>query len=618
MFPSISSDKYICAVILLIISFIFTVNGQDVYHKEGGIESLSMGWSEQKRILKEVYLIKNDNGLVPLQDLYKKRMAVVSLGQIDIGGFRKMADRYKKLPYIHIDHGPQLRDNEVWKDSLSAFDVLIWCLDMGAAASIFSSDIGTFVHGPRHVVIAFNSPPKETLPPLNELSSACLLARNNKPITQELTAQFIFGGISHASDTSWNKKERLSFGSAASFGWNDSLLHYKVDSIMHHAISEGAFPGGQLLMAVKGKVILHKTYGYHTYDSLKSVQWDDVYDLASITKISGPLPMIMKLVEEEKIYLDDPMSKYWKDFQRKDKRGLTWKEILAHQSGLQPYIVYWEKTVKKKGAYKKKWYSTEADENYSIEIQPNLYLSQDFTDRIFKAIRKSKVEKEPSYVYSGLSFLIFPSIISGLNGASFEEDLYTQFYRPLGADLLGYRPAKRLPLDRIVPTEWDSVYRKQLVNGYVHDEAAAMFNGVSGNAGLFSNANDLAKLMQMYVQMGQYAGRRYIADSVVDLFTSYQYPEQQNRRGLGFDKPLLEERENGYIAPEAGRESFGHSGFTGTFAWADREEGKMIILLTNRVYPSRKRRKLYELNIRPSLHSLMYHPEITGEKNNEE
>jgi CubicO group peptidase (beta-lactamase class C family) len=217
---------------------------------------------------------------------------------------------------------------------------------------------------------------------------------------------------------------------------------------------------------------------------------------------------------------------------------------------------------------------------------------------------------EKKYKYSGLSYMIYPQMLSELYNADYTDELYRDFFESLGATTTRYTPLEYFSRFRILPTERDSNYRKELVWGYVHDEAAAVMGGISGNAGLFSNANDLAKLMQMYLNGGSYGGKHYISKDVLDEFTKVQYPENDNRRGMGFDKPLFNNSsytlENSYPAPGVSQESFGHSGFTGIFVWMDPENELLYIFMSNRVYPTRNNGLIYKLNIRPSVHQVFY------------
>jgi CubicO group peptidase (beta-lactamase class C family) len=224
-----------------------------------------------------------------------------------------------------------------------------------------------------------------------------------------------------------------------------------------------------------------------------------------------------------------------------------------------------------------------------------------------KAICKSPVKTEKTYRYSGLIFLLMPEIIERITGEDFETYLYENIYNLIGAKGLTYNPLSKYSIEEIIPTELDTFFRNQLIHGRVHDEAAAMLEGVSCNAGLFGKAEDLAKLFQLYLNNGNWNGKQIIASESVHEFTKCQYCETENRRGLGFDKPPIEyEWGQSYVAESASPESFGHSGFTGTFVWADPKEDLILIFLSNRVHPTRENRKLYSLDIRPSLHQAIY------------
>lgn len=392
-------------------------------------------------------------------------------------------------------------------------------------------------------------------------------------------------------------------------------ISLRIDSIITDGILKKAFPGAQVLTAHKGKIIYHKAFGYATYDSIQKLPLNALYDLASVTKIIGPLPALMKLYDEGKIELDVPFSNYWPAWKkRKDKRDLTLREILSHQAGLEPYIVFMNEVLKKSKIKSSIIHNT-ASSRFNKPINDSLYIRSSFKKKIYREITQSSVGEEKKYKYSGLAFLIFPKVIENLSGSSYEYYLYKNFYQPLGSITLGYTPKERNLLNETIPTEYDSIFRKTLVKSWVHDENAALFGGVSGNAGLFGTAMDLFKIMQMYQNYGIYNYRKYISELTLKEFTKTQYPLNDNRRGLGFDKPYLNNDSlpitEAYPAPSASKESFGHSGFTGTFVWADPENQLVYIFLSNRVYPTRSHRNLYNLNIRTSIHQLFYN-EILG------
>ncbi len=404
---------------------------------------------------------------------------------------------------------------------------------------------------------------------------------------------------------------KLSYAKPSDVNLDSAYIHFKVDSIIDHGIQNKAFPGAQILVAKNAKIIFHKAYGFHTYDSLQKVALDDIYDLASVTKIAGPLPAIMKLVNEGKLNLDIPFSTYWKPWRKvKDKKDLTLREILAHQAGLTPYIVFLNEVLKNNGKLKKRFVSRHPKPGYDNQAYDGLFIKNTFRSKMHRMINRSKVSEEKKYKYSGLAFLIFPELIEQMTGQSYENYLEQNFYKPLGASTMGFRPKTKGYPNQIIPTEQDTLFRHTLTQGWVHDENASLLGGVSGNAGLFASATDLAKLMQMYLQNGVYNGKRYVSETMMKEFIKVQYPKNENRRGLGFDKPSLDNEEldfsEAYPALTVSAESFGHSGFTGTFIWADPKNQLVYIFLSNRVNPTREHRNLYELKIREAIQQVFY------------
>ncbi|MCH7523436.1 MAG: serine hydrolase [Bacteroidetes bacterium] len=403
---------------------------------------------------------------------------------------------------------------------------------------------------------------------------------------------------------------QLQYATPEEIGLNSNYIQRKIDSIMTLGIKENAFPGAQLLVAKNNKIIFHQAYGYHTYDSIQKVALNDIYDLASVTKIIGPLPALMKLYDEGKLDLDVPFSTYWKSWKhRKDKKNITLRELLAHQSGLQPYIVFLNEVLKN-GKLKRRFIREKSSKRFPLQVYKNIFITKRFKKKVFRKIKKSEVSDDKIYKYSGLASLIYPQLIENITGESYTTYLQKNFYRPLGCNTLDYLPMSEGFKNSIVPTEKDSLFRKTLTKGWVHDENAALLGGISGNAGLFGTATDLAKLMQMYMQKGIYDGKRYIKETTLNEFTKIQYPKNNNRRGLGFDKPLIGNDtltvKEAYPAPEVSTQSFGHAGYTGTFVWADPKNEMVFIFLSNRVYPTRKHRNIYNLNIRPALQQVFY------------
>ena len=318
----------------------------------------------------------------------------------------------------------------------------------------------------------------------------------------------------------------------------------------------------------------------------------------------------MKLVDEGKIDIDEPLSLYYPDFKNSNKEKLILREILAHQAQLAAWIPFWQMALNKNGELDTSIFKTSPSEDFNVRISEHLYMNKSFRKTMFDTIRNSKLTPHKKYLYSGLSFYLYPQIIENITQKNYEDYLKTNFYRPLGANTITYNAYLHFPIKEIVPTENDDFFRKENLQGFVHDEGASMMGGISGNAGLFGNTNDLAKLFQMYLQMGFYGGKRYISETTFKEFTKIQYPQLKNRRGLGFDKPLIDNTKNtlknAYPAVDSGEKSFGHTGYTGTLVWADPENNVLFIFMSNRVHPTRENEKLYQLNIRTAMHQSIY------------
>ncbi|TNF45122.1 MAG: hypothetical protein EP310_02165 [Bacteroidetes bacterium] len=450
-----------------------------------------------------------------------------------------------------------------------------------------------------------------------------IMAYQNTPLNQELAAQLVFGAFNASGKLPVTIDNRFKFNQGIEVkniknlgysipeetGIKSDLLGKKIDSLAHLGLNNKAYPGCQVLIAKDGNVIFHKTYGYHTYEDKMPVKKTDLYDWASITKVTGPLPALMKLVDEKKLDIDQPLSKYWPDFKNSNKENIKINDFLTHQSGIPAWIPFWQIGTEKNGDLNPDYFKHKPTDGYQIRVSENLYLRDDFKKMIYDSIRNTKLGPK-KYVYSCLSFHIYPEVIANLTGMNYEEYLKSTFYRPLGATTITYNPYLYFTLNQIIPTETDEIFRKQTIRGFVHDEGAATLGGISGNAGLFGTTEDLAKLFQMYLQKGYYGGKRYISEETVNKFIKTQFPENNNRRGLGFDKPLIDNNKNtlkdAYPAVDASKNSFGHSGFTGTFVWADPDNGLLYIFMSNRVYPTRENGKLFNLNIRTAMHQEIY------------
>ena len=379
----------------------------------------------------------------------------------------------------------------------------------------------------------------------------------------------------------------------------------KIDQIIFNAIRQKAFPVAVLFVQQDDSVLIHKAYGHHTYDSLRKTDTTHLYDLASITKIAASTLALMKLYDDGCIELDAPIRNYVSGFGWNKRGETTLRQSLSHQAGWKSWIPYYKKMRKKNGKWKRRFFDDERSEKYPYRISHDLYLSQNNYRYIKRRIKRSEFDPEKGYQYSGLIFYLIPEIVENLTHMDFRDFLNEEFYDPLGLETMDFKPSQSYDPGEIVPTEIDTFFRQEPIHGVVHDEGAILMDGISGNAGLFSKASDLAKLMELFLASGRMDTTQYLRPQTVRLFTSSQYPD--NRRALGFDKPLLEyDSVRSSVAEAASFGSFGHTGYTGTMVWADPEYDLIFVFLSNRVYPSRENKKLYELNIRPEIHKLVY------------
>ncbi len=379
---------------------------------------------------------------------------------------------------------------------------------------------------------------------------------------------------------------------------SEELLGAKVDSIIKMGVREKAFPGAQVLLFKDDRIKLFKAYGFHTYDSIIPVGKNDLYDLASVTKIIGSTLAFMKLYELYGIGLDKRVSEYMPLTKRSNKKNTTFREVLAHQAGWSPYITHQNTVFRKNGEFKSRTLSNKKSNRYPYALSDSLYIFKNYQRKIMRRIKKTPVENVGKYRYSGLWFFLLPELVKNLSGLSFDAFLDTHFYQPMEAKRLTFNPSLKFKQEEIVPTEKDSLFRKTLVKGWVHDEAAGLMGGISGNAGLFSDAMSLSKILQMLLNKGTYKGKEYLKAETIELFNSRAYPASENRRGLGFDKPSVDSDSLPYPSEICSPESYGHSGFTGTFVWINPTHNSFMIFLSNRVFPTRSQKAIYSLEIR--------------------
>jgi beta-glucosidase-like glycosyl hydrolase/CubicO group peptidase (beta-lactamase class C family) len=378
----------------------------------------------------------------------------------------------------------------------------------------------------------------------------------------------------------------------------------EIDNLINDAIAQNAFPGCQLLIASKGRVVYNKSYGYYTYDKKQTVHNQSIYDIASVSKIAATTLEVMRLYEQGRLDLNKKLSDYLPQTIGTNKANLLIKDLLLHQAGLKSWIPFYKATLDAAGNPNPAIYRSKPEAQFSVRVAQDLYMRKDYIDTVWKAILESPLENKGRYVYSDLDFYFLQLVVEKITGQKLDVLVSNDFYKPLGMTHTGFLPRNKFNLNDIVPTEKEPIFRKQLIQGDVHDMGAAMLGGVAGHAGVFSTASDLNRLMQMLSNGGTLDGKTYFSKRTVDLFTSYQ--STISRRGYGFDKPEKDKSKDSPCAAECSASTFGHQGFTGTCVWADPANELTFIFLSNRVNPSADNSLINKLSIRTRLQQLAY------------
>ena len=570
-----------------------------------------------------ITVVKNKNNLLPLSFPDTINPAVVIIGSEKQQPFEGPFDELLTVPVHYLDHDADVSDKQrVISETESADMLIIALVNTNILASrqfgITNSDIQfvEFLSRKKQVVLNVCASPY-TLDFFSDpnIFSAIVVAYQDKDISQRKSAEVILGmqkssgklpikaGSFEAGTGIATPKTRLTYATPEELGINEAFLK-KADSIALKGIELKAYPGCQVLAAKDGYIFYDKTFGHHTYDRQQPVRKTDIYDLASLTKILATTPALMALVDQSRIILEARLSDYLLYLRGTNKRDLMFRDVLTHQAGLTPWIPYYQNTI-----FDQKWdtlvYRSAISEEFPVRVAENMYIREHYKYAIYKDIIDSELE-DAEFAYSDLGFYLFKDMVEHLTNQAFEDYLYKNFYEPMGATNLRFKPRKYFALSQIVPTEFDVEFRHQLLDGDVHDQGAAMLGGVSGHAGLFGNAYDVAVIMQMFLNGGKYGGREFFSKIVVDEFTRCQFPEKDNRRGLGFDKPLLEFEEHRSNCKDASPSSYGHSGFTGTYTWADPESGLVYVFLSNRIYPKMDNGTLMKEDIRTNIHQMFY------------
>jgi len=593
------------------------------------IRDLNSYRSEYLNILlaeNSVTLLKNKNNLIPLKNLDTLKIASVSIGANGNTKFQDMMGYYCPVKSFILPKEPRQNEVDTLLKKLRDYNLVVISVagtnndpkrDFGITKQTVEFVKRANIRSKTILSIFANAYSLQMFDGVADSLDAIVMGYENDDYLMNLSAQMIFGGVSAKGKLPVTASQKFPLFSGISTGMPirfkytvpedagmDTRQLELIDSIVKKGISEKAFPGCEVLLAKDKKVFYYKSFGYHTYENKRPVKKDDIYDLASVTKIGATTASVMKLVGEKKINVHDSLYRYLPWLEGTNKRNIVIREMMAHQAGLKDWIPFYLHTLDK-GDYKPGIFNKTKSDEFPFRVAEKLFISKSYPDTIWKRIVDSPMSDKREYKYSDLGFLFMQKIVEQTSGMPLNDFAYQNFYKPLGLPTMGYRPRERFELKRIVPTEYDIKFRKQLVHGDVHDPAAAMLGGVAGHAGLFSDANDLAVMMQMFLQKGEYGGHRYLDTAVVSEFTKCQFCKD-NRRALGFDKPETNPTKESPICDCVSYLSFGHQGFTGTITWADPEKQLVYVFLSNRVYPDAENIKLTKLGIRSAILRTVY------------
>lgn len=567
---------------------------------------------------KAITVLKNTDSTLPIQRLNKK-IAHVSIG-IHTNSFRNSLDLFTNIDHYHYLNAEDALND--FSKKMGNYDIIITALHANTVrpknnfgfGQKYKEFLEILPKEKKNILVLFGNPLvlKDNIDHSNLQS--IIVAYENHPFAQKSAGQLIFGAIQaqgklpvtvndeftreNGLQIKWGG--RLKFTTPEELGISPAKLS-EIDSIALKGVRKGAFPGCQIVVAVKGKIIYQKSFGTKQFETKDSITNSDLYDIASVSKIAGSTAGIMRLQSLDKFSLSKKLEDYIPEITGKGSYGsILIRDMMAHQAGLTPWIPFFKRTLKN-NSLNPVLYSNERKEGFETQVANNIWIQDAYSDTIYKQILSTPLGSK-KYEYSDLGYYFIKKIIEKQAGKSFQDFLMDEFYLPMGLRSMRYLPRNYFALDKIVPTEYDKTFRGQLIHGFVHDPGAAMMGGVGGHAGLFSNATDLASLMQMFLNKGSYGNADYLKSEVVEEYTKSQF--NGNRRGAGFDRPSPSG--GGPCYEGASQLSYGHSGFTGTFVWSDPQYGINYVFLSNRVCPDQDNWKIRDMNIRTEIQRVIY------------
>ncbi len=558
------------------------------------------------QIQRQAVLLNNQQQWIPIKALTGKQIASVNFDLSFQQGFDSLMNKYAQVTPVKFDRYRDSTHLNDLEDDLKFFNTLI--IGIGETQAIqgkylqFIQDLTSH----KQVIVVYFGPGKH-LSSFDSLNSPLLWVPQESEEAGFVAAQLLFGGMSLGGKLDKNysakyqagqgfstEKIRLSYTVPEAVGINSDELQ-QIDQIAAEAIQGKATPGLVVLVAKSGRVIYNKSFGTHTYNGTRADRTDDIFDLASVTKVTATTPSIMRLVEQQKLNLDENVGHYVARARQTPMNNVKVRDVMLHQAGFIPYIPF--HNFVKEGDY-----SRDSSALFPTKVADGYYIKKDFfLDFMWPRMLNSPIKTPGSYVYSDISMYVMQEIAEQITGSPLDQYVLDEFYTPLGMQTAGFLPRNRFAKDRIIPTEDDQVFRKTLLEGYVHDQGAALKGGVAGHAGLFGNANDLAIFYQMMLNQGTYGGERYFSPETVQAFTKRH--SDNSRRGLGFDRwdPDLSKK---YPSEKASPQTYGHTGYTGIAVWVDPSRELIYVFLSNRVHPGVSE-QLGRLNIRPRIQEVI-------------
>jgi len=539
-------------------------------------------------IAKTTVVLNNQDSIIPLKFLDKKNIASVSLGFAYSKVFDSLANKYDHVSSFSAAAYKDSTNLNDLEDDLKYFNTILIAIDDQQSSNAMYINFITNLSKTKKVIVnLFGN--GTSLKYYDALRIPLVWTAQNNEDAASILPQYIFGGIAAANKLTAafspkytagsgfvTVKTRLKYTVPEDAGVNSNSLS-EIDNIAAEAIRQKATPGLVVLVAKDGKVIFNKAYGTHTYESNMPDKVTDIFDLASVTKVTATTPAVMRLVEEGKLKLDTNIGAYIPKARTTPMNNIQVREVMLHQAGFIPYIPFHDYV--KAGDY-----SRDSSAAYPTKVADNYFIKKDFfKDFMWPKMLNSPIRTRGQYVYSDISMYVMKDIVEHISEEPLNQYAYENFYKPLGMQTAGFLPRNRFSKDQIIPTEQDTYFRKTLLVGYVHDQGAALAGGVSGHAGLFSSANDLAIIYQMLLNRGTYGGTEYFKPATVDIFTSKQ--SNVSRRGLGFDRWDPDTTKH-YPSNLASPQTYGHTGYTGTCVWVDPSRGLVYVFLSNRVNPT--------------------------------